>query len=473
MNGKTIADKIWENHAIVKGEDGRHLLYIDRHLTHEVTSPVAFEGLRIRGLRVRRPDLTIAFMDHDVPTGEKTLPIHDELSAAQMNELVKNAKESGIFLFDYYSPYQGIAHVVGPELGITLPGITIACGDSHTSTHGAMGALVFGIGTSQVEQVFATQTLWLKKPMNMEVRFEGNLPYGVTAKDVILAMIGRIGTGGGIGHIIEYRGNAVEDMSIEERMTICNMATEAGARTAIVAPDEKTFEYVREKPFAPPEELWDEAVSHWKTLSTDPSAKYDKTFSMDISKLEPQVTWGTNPAMVTGVSETIPHPEDFKEPSERKAVERALKYMGLTPGMKVTDINIDRVFIGSCTNGRLSDLIAAARVVKGKKVNPHMRAMVVPGSQLVKRSAERLGLHRIFIEAGFEWRNSGCSMCIGMNEDRLSPGERAASTSNRNFENRQGPRGRTHLVSPIMAAAAAIAGHFVDVREWELNTPLE
>ncbi len=469
--GRTIFEKIWELHLIAS-EGDRHLIYIDRHYIHEVTSPVAFERLRISGRKVRRPDLTIAVMDHNVPTHDRTLPISDRLSLEQMEALRRNAHDHGIMLFDYYSPYQGIVHVIGPELGLTLPGMTIACGDSHTSTHGALGALAFGIGTSEVEHVLATQALWIKKPKTMEVRLRGRTRLGVMSKDVVLALIGSIGAGGAIGHVIEYRGEYIDHLNAEERMTLTNMAVEAGARSAIISPDDKTVDYLRGRPFAPKGEEWDEAVKSWRSLATDPGARFDRKFEMDVSSIEPQVTWGTSPAMVLSVNGVVPDPSEYEDKVMRASVEKALKYMGLKPGTKITDISIDRVFIGSCTNARLYDLIQAARVVKGRNVKSGVRAMVVPGSQLVKRNAERLGLHRIFIDAGFEWRNSGCSLCIGMNEDRLSPGERCASTSNRNFENRQGPGGRTHLVSPMMAAATAIEGRFVDVRELEIK-PVE
>lgn len=470
MAGKSIVDKIWDSHVLYEKDDGEALIYVDRHLTHEVTSPMAFEGLRERGRKVRRPDLTFAVMDHNVPTGDRLKPVVDEVSAAQMAALERNAKEFGITLFDIYSPFQGIVHVVGPELGLTIPGITLVCGDSHTSTHGALGALAFGIGTSEGEHVLATQTLWMKKPRKMLIRLEGRMGDGVTAKDAVLWIIRNIGVGGGIGHVIEYGGGAVRDMDVEARMTLCNMSIEAGARTAIISPDEKVFDYVKGRPYAPPDEEWEEALRYWKTLPSDPDAQYHKTITFTVDRLEPQVTWGTNPAMTAGVSEEVPDPRDYDDPKEREAVERALRYMGLSPGTKITEIKVDVVFIGSCTNGRLTDLIDAARVLMGKKVTHNVRALVVPGSQLVKRRAERLGLHRIFLDAGFEWRNPGCSMCIAMNEDRLRPGERCASTSNRNFENRQGPGGRTHLVSPIMAAAAAVYGRFVDVRELDLPT---
>lgn len=464
---RTIFEKIWETHVIAEREDGQSLLYIDRHLTHEVTSPIAFEGLRSNNRMVRRPDLTFAVMDHNVPTTDRSLPITDELSAVQMKRLAENSKLFGIPLIDYYSPWQGIVHVIGPELGLTLPGITLVCGDSHTSTHGALGALAFGIGTSEGEHVFTTQTLWLKKPKKMEIRLNGKTQRGVAAKDVILYVIRHLGTGGMIGHVVEFTGELVKEFSVEERMTLCNMSIEGGARIAIIEPDEKTLRYIRGAPYSPTGEEWDEAVKYWSALKTDPAAQYDGRFIFDASRIEPQVSWGTNPAMTAGISEEVPSPEDFEEKTQRILVERALKYMGLAPGTKITDIRIDVAFIGSCTNGRLSDLIAAARVVKDRKVRNGVRAIVVPGSMLIKRRAERIGLHRIFIEAGFEWRYPGCSMCIAMNPDKLRPGERCASTSNRNFENRQGPGGRTHLVSPAMAAAAVIEGRFIDVRELE------
>ena len=466
--GRTVFEKIWDAHALAERGDGQTLLYVDRHLTHEVTSPVAFEGLRAAGRRVRRPDLTFAVMDHNVPTGDRALPVVDELSANQMRALARNAGEFGFMLFDYFSPYQGIVHIIGPELGLTLPGVTLVCGDSHTATHGAFGTLAFGIGTSEVEHVFATQTLWVKKPKKMEIRLEGSLPDKVSAKDIILWIIRNMGTGGAIGHVVEYRGEAVKAMSVEERMTLCNMAIEGGARTAIIEPDEKIYDYLRNAPLAPHGEEWEQAVRDWEKLKTDPGASYDKSLNFNISSLEPQVTWGTNPAMTIGITENIPSPDDFDDNNTKKMVSRALEYMGLQPGVPITEVRVDKVFIGSCTNARLSDLIDVARVVRGKRVAKGVHAMIVPGSQLVKRRAERMGLHRVFIEAGFEWRNSGCSMCIAMNEDKLKPGERCASTSNRNFENRQGPGGRTHLVSPMMAAAAALEGRFVDVRELDV-----
>jgi 3-isopropylmalate/(R)-2-methylmalate dehydratase large subunit len=465
--GSTVFSKIWEAHEIARDQVGQSLLYIDRHITHEVTSPLAFEALRKTNRSVRRPELTFAVMDHNVPTSDRSLPVKDELSATQMALLKENAQRFGITLFDYYSAEQGIVHVIGPELGITLPGVTLVCGDSHTATHGAFGSLALGIGTSEAEHVFATQTLWVKKPKEMEISITGSLQKGVTAKDVILWIIRNIGVGGAIGHAVEFSGETVRSFSVEQRMTLTNMSIEGGARTAIISPDEKVFEYLRGRAYAPKGEDWEEALKYWRTLKTDGDAKFDARYTFDVSSLEPQVTWGTNPAMCVGVTERVPSPSDARTQSERLAIERALKYMALTPGMKITDIKVDRVFIGSCTNAKLSDLIEAAKIVKGRKVAKGVRAMVVPGSQSLKRRAEALGLHKIFIEAGFEWRNSGCSLCLGMNEDRLLPGERCASTSNRNFENRQGPGGRTHLVSPPMAAAAAIYGHFVDVRELE------
>jgi 3-isopropylmalate/(R)-2-methylmalate dehydratase large subunit len=467
MSNRTIVDKIWEAHTLAKDGGGRDLLYVDRHLVHEVTSPMAFEELRARGLRVRRPDLTVAVMDHNVPTGDRSLPIADELCANQLAALKGNATEFGLSLFDYTSPYQGISHVIFTELGLTLPGMTLTCGDSHTATHGAFGALAFGIGTSEVAHVLATQTLWIKKPKSMEMVVNGKMPYGVTAKDVALALLGRFGVNVGFEHIMEYRGATINRMSMDERMTLCNMSVEGGARTAIVSPDETTLEYLKKRPCLPKAEAWEEMASSWRKIASDPGAEFDRSLQMDVANIEPQVTWGTNPSMVSGVTGTVPDPRELKDDTQRHAVERAIRYMGLRPGMKIEDITIDRVFIGSCTNGRLSDLMEAAKVVAGKKVNRKVRAMVVPGSQVIKREAEKLGLHQVFLDAGFEWRNSGCSLCLGMNEDKLLPGERSASTSNRNFEDRQGPGGRTHLVSPLMAGAAAIEGHFVDVREWD------
>jgi len=461
----TLFEKIWNAH-VVHEEPGRPtLLYIDRHLVHEVTSPQAFDGLREAGRWVRRPDLTFATMDHNVPTDNR-LVISDPISRKQIETLRRNAQEFGITLFDLTSEDNGIVHVIGPELGITLPGLTIVCGDSHTSTHGAFGALAFGIGTSEVEHALATQTLPQMKPRTMAIRLEGKLPVGVTAKDIILNIIGRIGTGGGTGCVIEYMGEAIRALSMEERLTICNMSIEAGARAGMIAPDETTFAYLEGRRFAPQGKQFERAVAYWQTLPSDPDAQFDREVQFDVSTFEPQVTWGTSPEQVVSVTGRVPDPASFTDETKAKAAERALQYMGLKPGTPIQEIQIDRVFIGSCTNGRLSDLRAAAAVVKGKKVAPHVRAMVVPGSQRVKKLAEEEGLHEIFLAAGFEWRDSGCSMCLGMNPDILQPGERSASTSNRNFEGRQGRGGRTHLVSPEMAAAAAIAGHFVDIREW-------
>ena len=475
----TIFEKIWDNHIIYPNSKiinesinpDSYLLYIDRHLIHEVTSPQAFEGLRTNNRKVRRPDLTFATMDHNVPTTNRSLPIVDQISAIQINTLVENCKEFGIRLFNLDSPNQGIVHVIGPELGITLPGATIVCGDSHTSTHGAFGAFAFGIGTTEVEHVLATQCLWLTKPKTMEVNFFG-LPknlLAVSAKDIVLALIRKIGIGGGIGAVIEYRGDIIKKISMEKRMTICNMSIEAGARAGLIAPDEITFEYIRDREYSPEGEKFEKMVTYWKeNLKTDNNAIFDKKIEVDISNLSPQVSWGTNPSMVVDVTGVIPYADEYAmgNEDEKKAATRALEYMNLKSGTPITDICIDRVFIGSCTNSRLEDLIEASIIVKGRKVSPKVHAMVVPGSQSVKLEAEKLGLDKIFIESGFEWRESGCSMCLGMNPDILSSGERCASTSNRNFEGRQGVGGRTHLVSPVMAAAAAIEGHFVDVREW-------
>jgi len=465
MSGRTMLDKIWERH-VVRQEPGQPaLLYIDLHLVHEVTSPQAFEGLRLAGRKVRRPDLTLATMDHNVPTTDRSQPLTDEIAARQMEALQQNCEEFGVRLFDLHSPYQGIVHVIGPELGLTQPGMTIVCGDSHTATHGAFGALAFGIGTSEVEHVLATQCLVQHKPKVMEIRVNGKLPPGTTAKDLILGIIGQIGTDGATGYVIEYTGEAIRSLSMEGRMTVCNMSIEAGARAGMIAPDEVTFAYLKGRPHAPQGELWEAAVADWRTLASDPDAVYDRVVEFDAGKLVPTVSWGTNPGQVVPVTGRVPDPADFADPAQRKAAEAALAYMGLTPGTPIQDIRIDRVFIGSCTNGRIEDLRAAAAVAKGRKVAPGVRAMVVPGSGQVKAQAEAEGLDQIFREAGFEWREAGCSMCLGMNPDILSPGERCASTSNRNFEGRQGRGGRTHLVSPAMAAAAAIAGHFVDVRE--------
>ena len=464
---KTLFEKIWDMHTVIPGNDGPSLLYIDRHLVHEVTSPQAFEGLRINNRKVRRPDLTIATIDHNVPTSDRSLPILDQTSAIQIRSLEKNCRDFGIHLFGINSPNQGIVHVIGPQLGITLPGSTIVCGDSHTSTHGAFGALAFGIGTSDVEHVLASQTLWLEQPMSFEVRVDGTLPNSaVTAKDIILRIIREIGTSGGTGTVIEYRGSAIMNLSMEQRMTICNMSIEAGARAGLIAPDKKTFEYLNNKQYTP--KNYDDLVSQWRdTLYTDSNAKFDKQFILDIHDIRPQVSWGTNPEMTCDITDSVPSPSEFAagDPNKQSSAQRALDYMDLKEGTPITDIKLDRVFIGSCTNARLEDLVAAAQIVNGNTIADNIRAMVVPGSQMVKRQAEEMGLDKIFKSAGFEWRESGCSMCLGMNPDILSSGERCASTSNRNFEGRQGFGGRTHLVSPVMAAAAAIKGHFVDVTE--------
>ena len=469
---ETLIEKIWNSHVVVEQTEGPSLLYIDRHLVHEVTSPQAFDGLRMNKRRVRRSDLTFATMDHNVPTTDRSLPIVDQISAKQIQVLEKNCKEFGIQLFDIHNPNQGIVHVIGPELGITLPGTTIVCGDSHTSTHGAFGALAFGIGTSDVEHVLATQCIWMDKPKTFEIKVNGKRknPRAVTAKDIILRIIRQIGTAGGTGTVIEYRGETISDLTMEQRMTICNMSIEAGARAGLVVPDEKTFQYLKGRRFVP--KNYDEHLEYLRdNLKSDVGAHFDKSFTIHVDAIAPQVSWGTNPAMTTDVTGTVPFPEEYAKgnPDEEKAAIKALQYMDLKPGTPITDIYLDRVFIGSCTNSRLEDLVEASRVIKGKKVSPKIRAMVVPGSQLVKRQAEELELDKIFKEANFEWRESGCSMCLGMNPDILASGERCASTSNRNFEGRQGAGGRTHLVSPVMAAAAAITGHFVDVSELDLN----
>lgn len=468
---QTLYDKIWDNHVVYSDESSDlSLLYIDRHYVHEVTSPQAFDGLRINERSVRRPDLTFATVDHNVPTTNRSLPIVDQISSLQIKTLENNCKEFGIRLFDIHDKYQGIVHVIGPELGLTLPGSTIVCGDSHTSTHGAFGSLAFGIGTSEVEHVLATQCLWIKKSKNFEIVLNGGLKqnHAISSKDVILNIIRKIGTSGGSGSVIEYKGNYISSLTMEKRMTICNMSIEAGARAGLVAPDDITFEYVRGRVFSPKNELFDQQIDNWKDLRSDNGAQYDKTFSIDIDNLAPQVTWGTNPAMTIDVDSAIPSPDEYSKGNddEKKSAIKALEYMNLKPGLPITDISVDRVFIGSCTNARLEDLIEASNAVKGKKVSSNVKAMVVPGSQQVKIAAEKLGLDKIFINAGFDWREPGCSMCLGMNPDILQAGERCASTSNRNFEGRQGTGGRTHLVSPLMAAAAAIAGKFVDVREW-------
>jgi 3-isopropylmalate/(R)-2-methylmalate dehydratase large subunit len=465
---RTLFDKIWDDHLVTQPDGRSPILYIDLHLVHEVTSPQAFEGLRASGRKVRQPARTVATVDHNVPTEPRGTPITDLIAAAQIAALQKNCKEFGIRLFDIDSAEQGIVHVIGPELGFTQPGMTIVCGDSHTSTHGAFGALAFGIGTSEVEHVLATQCLAQQKPKAMKVEARGRLAEGVTAKDLALGIIGQIGTDGATGHVIEYAGEAVRALSMESRMTLCNMSIEAGARAGMVAPDEATIAYVKGRRFAPRDSEWEKAVEHWHALPSDAGATFDKLVEMDATQLCPFVTWGTNPGMVAPVTGRVPEINAMSE-SDRRAAELALRYMGLEPGKRIEDIGVDRVFIGSCTNSRIEDLRSAARVAKGHHVSAKVRAMVVPGSQTIKRAAEKEGLHRVFLDAGFEWRESGCSMCLGMNPDILQPGERCASTSNRNFEGRQGRGGRTHLVSPMMAAAAAIAGHFTDIRNWKFQ----
>jgi len=463
---KTLFEKIWDAHVVREVEGGRALLYIDRHLVHEVTSPQAFDGLRLTGRRVRRPDATIAVLDHNVPTYDRALPVRMPDSALQIATLEKNCREFGLTLFDMKDPRQGIVHVIAPEQGFTLPGATVVCGDSHTSTHGAFGALAFGIGTSEVEHVLATQTLLQARPKTMRVWVEGLLPFGSTAKDLMLAIIGAIGTDGGTGHVLEYSGEAISSLSMEGRMTLCNMSIEAGARAGMIAPDEKTYAYLEGRPFAPTGRLWEAALDAWRALPTDDGATFDKETTLRAADVAPQVTWGSNPAQVAPVTGSVPDPSQYADPGTRESVQRALAYMDLRPGTPIVDIPVDRVFIGSCTNARIEDLRAAARVLDGRRVASSVTAMVVPGSGLVKRQAEQEGLDTIFKAAGVEWREAGCSMCLAMNEDRLEPGQRCASTSNRNFEGRQGAGGRTHLVSPAMAAAAAVAGHFVDIREW-------
>jgi 3-isopropylmalate/(R)-2-methylmalate dehydratase large subunit len=464
--GKTLFDRIWESHIVAEPPGEPALLYADLHLIHEVTSPQAFDGLRMNGRTVRRPDLSLATMDHNVPTEDG--PIRDPLARAQLDALRRNCEEFGVPLYATGSGREGIVHVIGPELGLTQPGMTIVCGDSHTSTHGAFGTLAFGIGTSEVEHVMATQTLPQRKPSSMRLRFEGGLPFGVTAKDVILGAIGRIGISGGVGHVIEYAGEVIRDLSMEGRMTICNMSIEAGARAGMVAPDDTTFAYLEGRPAAPTGAEWERALDRWRELASDADAEFDRDVEIDVRELAPQVTWGTNPGMVASVEGAVPDPADYADADEREAVERALAYMTLEPGTAIQDITLDRVFIGSCTNARIEDLRTAAAVVAGKRVHESVHAMVVPGSATVKALAEEEGLDRVFEAAGFEWRRAGCSMCLGMNPDILAPGERCASTSNRNFEGRQGAGGRTHLVSPAMAAAAALEGHFVDIREYAL-----
>ncbi|HEV2162809.1 MAG TPA: 3-isopropylmalate dehydratase large subunit [Stellaceae bacterium] len=461
---RTLFDKIWENHLVDTQPDGTCLLYIDRHLVHEVTSPQAFEGLRASGRGVRRPDATIAVADHNVPTTDRSRGIEEPESRKQVETLERNVKEFGIPYFGLTDVRQGIVHIIGPEQGMTQPGMTIVCGDSHTATHGAFGALAFGIGTSEVEHVLATQTLIQRRAKNMLVEIDGDLPLGITAKDLILAVIGKIGTAGGTGHVIEYAGSAIRALSMEGRMTVCNMSIEAGARAGLIAPDETTFEYLKGRPHAPKGGAWEQAVAFWKTLPSDRGARYDTVVRLDAREIVPQVTWGTSPEDVLPITGSVPNPAEIADTNKRAAMERALQYMGLTPGTRLADVPVQTVFIGSCTNARIEDLRAAAAIAKGRKVAAGVNALVVPGSGLVKHQAEEEGLDRVFIEAGFEWREAGCSMCLAMNADRLAPGERCASTSNRNFEGRQGRGGRTHLMSPAMAAAAAVTGKLADVR---------
>jgi 3-isopropylmalate/(R)-2-methylmalate dehydratase large subunit len=464
---QTLFDRIWESHVVAEPPGEPALIYVDLHLIHEVTSPQAFDGLRLAGRSVRRPDLSLATMDHNVPTEDG--PIRDPLARAQLEALRANCEEFGVPLYATGSGREGIVHVIGPELGLTQPGMTVVCGDSHTSTHGAFGTLAFGIGTSEVEHVMATQTVPQRKPGSMRLLFTGELPFGVTAKDVILGAIGRIGVSGGVGHVIEYAGEVIRGLTMESRMTICNMSIEAGARAGLIAPDETTFAYLEGKPAAPKGADWERALDDWRGLVSDKGAAYDVDVEIDVRELAPQVTWGTNPGMVTSIEGAVPDPADYRDGDDREAVERALVYMALEPGTPIQEIRLDRIFIGSCTNARIEDLRTAAAVVAGKRVHPDVRAMVVPGSATVKGQAEAEGLDQIFEAAGFEWRRAGCSMCLGMNPDILAPGERCASTSNRNFEGRQGRGGRTHLVSPAMAAAAALEGHFVDIREYAME----
>ena len=464
---RTLYDKIWDDHLVDEQPDGTCLIYIDRHLVHEVTSPQAFEGLRLTGRKVRAPEKTLCVVDHNVPTTNRNLPNPDPESAAQIAYLAENAKLFGLEYFNEFDKRQGIVHIIGPEQGFTLPGTTLVCGDSHTATHGAFGALAYGIGTSEVEHVLATQTLIQSKSKNMRAMVDGKLPEGVTAKDIILAIIGEIGTAGGTGYALEYAGEAIRSLSMEGRMTVCNMSVEGGAKAGFIAPDEKAFAYLKDRPRSPQGKRWDEAMRYWETLRSDEGSHFDREIRLDAAKLPPLVTWGTSPEQVISVTGRVPKPQDIADENKRRAAETSLGYMGLKGGEKITDITLNRVFIGSCTNGRIEDLRAVARVVDGKSVNGNVNAMIVPGSGLVKEQAEAEGLDKIFVKAGFEWREPGCSMCLAMNPDKLAPGERCASTSNRNFEGRQGYKGRTHLVSPAMAAAAAIAGHFVDVREWK------
>ena len=462
----TLYDKIWSEHVVAEEPDGTCLLYVDRHIVHEVDSPQAFEGLRRAGLPVRAPEKTLLVVDHNVPTSDRGKPNPDRESAAQIAYFAENAKLFGLEYFDEFDRRQGICHVVGPEQGFTLPGTVLVCGDSHTTTHGAFGALAYGIGTSEVEQVLATQTLIHRKSKNMRAVVEGRLPPDVTAKDIIMAIIGEIGAAGAIGHALEFSGEAIRALSMEGRMTVCNMSVEAGARTGIIAPDDKTYEFLEGRPKSPKGEMWSDAMRYWETLHSDEAAQFDREIRLDVSNLPPLVTWGTSPEQVTSITGRVPKPDEIANASKRQAAERSLAYMGLKGGERIVDIAIDRVFIGSCVNARIEDLREVARVAAGKTVNPNVHAMIVPGSGLVKQQAEAEGLDKIFVQAGFDWREPGCSMCLAMNPDKLKPGERCASTSNRNFEGRQGHKGRTHLVSPAMAAAAAIAGRFVDVRQW-------
>lgn len=466
---KTLYDKIWDAHVVHSEPEQPALLYVDLHLVHEVTSPQAFEGLRMKGRKVRRTDRTYATVDHAIPTKNRNLPFADPIAAKQVETLRQNCKDFGVQLFDLDRIEQGIVHVFGPEQGLTRPGMTIVCGDSHTATHGAFGSLAFGIGTSEVEHVLATQTLQQEKAKNFLINVDGEIPYGVTAKDVILAIINRIGTAGGTGYVIEYAGSAIRSLSIEGRMTVCNMSIEGGARAGLIAPDESTYEYLEGRPFSPKGEDWDKAVEYWKTLPTDTGAAFDRTEEIDASELAPFVTWGTSPEMSVTIADRVPDPAEITDDTKRRSYERALEYMGLEPYRSIDTIDIDRVFIGSCTNSRIEDLREAAKVAQGYKISGGVNAMVVPGSMQIKRQAESEGLAAIFEDAGFEWRDAGCSMCLAMNDDVLADGERCASTSNRNFEGRQGRGGRTHLVSPSMAAAAAIAGHFVDIRDWKFK----
>lgn len=462
---KTLYQKLFDAHIVREAAGETPLLYINRHLVHEVTSPQAFDGLRTHGRKLRQPSKTFATMDHNVSTQTKDINACGEMARIQMQELIKNCKEFDVRLYDLNHPYQGIVHVIGPEQGITLPGMTIVCGDSHTATHGAFGSLAFGIGTSEVEHVMATQTLQQDRARTMKIEVTGHTVPGITAKDIVLAIIGKVGSAGGTGYVVEFAGPVIEALSMEGRMTVCNMAIEMGAKAGLVAPDDTTFNYLKDRQFAPKGDDWQQAVAYWRTLKSDSDAQFDKVITIDAAKIAPQVTWGTNPGQVIAIDQTIPNPSSCQDPIEQASVEKALAYMGLQPGIKLTDVNIDKVFIGSCTNSRIEDLRAAAAVAKGRKVASGVQAMVVPGSGPVKAQAEAEGLDKIFLEAGFEWRLPGCSMCLAMNNDRLKPGERCASTSNRNFEGRQGRAGRTHLVSPAMAAAAAVTGHFADIRE--------